>query len=274
MRASRSSIGPIAHAPSTRAIAYRGMTAPSQHNTMDQVTEPTALPFDYNDVVFRHGTEAHGLDYSILRDEYRDVHPMVADRFAAAGTSPILDMGCGPTTLGALLDERGASWVGLDAAIRRLRRGAGPRVLGAATRSPFRDETFGGVAALYMLYHFPDPFLPISEAFRVLRPGGLFAACAPSRFDEPELAPFLPPQPPETFDAETAPGLLSRLFDVAGVDSWDMFLYRLPDRQAAWNYLVSRGATPDVAEAAARAVDYPLWLTKRGAVVWGRKADR
>jgi len=55
------------------------------------------------------------------------------------------------------------------------------------------------------------------------------------------------------------------------VDTWDMELYRLPDASAVWTYLVSRGTETEVAESVARQVKTPLWLTKRGAVVWGRK---
>jgi SAM-dependent methyltransferase len=231
------------------------------------------LRFDYNDEVFRQGVEAHGLDYSILREEYRDVHPLVADRLASAGVSRVLDMGCGPTKLGALLDERGVPWVGVDAAIRRLELGRGERVLGDAMRLPFGDETFGAVTALYMLYHFEDPAVPVAEAWRVLRPGGLFAACAPSRSDDPELAPFLAHRAGETFDSDMAPELIGRFFEVVRVDAWDMPIYRLPDAQALWNHVIATSLIPDPDEArrVAEKLEYPLWLTKRGATVWGRK---
>jgi SAM-dependent methyltransferase len=234
------------------------------------------LRFDYNDEVFRQGVESHGLDYSILREEYRDVHPLVADRLAASGASPVLDIGCGPTKLGGLLDDRGVPWVGVDAAIRRLEMGHGARVLGDAGRLPFANETFGAAAALYILYHFDDPALPVAEAHRVLKPGGLFAACAPSRDDDPELAPFLKDRQPDTFDSDMAPELIGRFFEIVRVDSWNMPLYRIPDPDALWRHVIATALIPDPGEArrVAEQLAYPLWLTKRGATVWGRKRGR
>ena len=86
-----------------------------------------------------------------------------------------------------------------------LHAGRGPRVRGDARWLPFAEETFGSVAALYMLYHLPEPREAIASSYRVLRPGGIFAACAPSRYNDPELVAVLPPSPPDTFDAEIGP---------------------------------------------------------------------
>lgn len=121
-----------------------------------------------------------------------------------------------------------------------------------------------------MLYHLEEPLLAIAECHRVLRRGGLFAASTPSRDDAPELARW-EERGPTTFDAEEAPGIVGDVFgEVEGV-RWDAPLIRLPTREAVRQYLLSRGASPDVAEEAAGWMEVPLEVTKRGVLVYARK---
>ena len=205
-----------------------------------------------------------------------DVHQDVARRFAAEQLSPALDIGCGDGRLASLLAGSAVRWVGVDLTPAMLARAPFPKVRGDAARLPFRSDSFGSAAALYMLYRLPQPREALEEAYRVLRPGGLFAAAAPSRDDAPELADFLPPRGGATFDSELAPELLGGRFADIEVDAWDGPYVHLPDEAALRRYLAAYGVPSDRAAALARrhADRVPLDLTKRGAVVYGRKPTR
>ena len=204
-----------------------------------------------------------------------DIHGDVAERLAGEGHAPVVDVGCGSGVLMALLRERGVPVVGVDASPAQLAQAAGARVRADALKLPFPDESFGGVAALYMLYHLPDPAQAIAECHRVLRPGGRFAACAPSRRDDPELVEAVPEYAAtfdaSSFDSDDGPALIEDVFGNVEVDRWDGPYTRLPDREAVELYLYGHGLPKSSVAAAASRVPTPLTITKRGAIMYAYK---
>jgi SAM-dependent methyltransferase len=228
-------------------------------------TPPDPVPSDYDENPGRVR-----LARSVLRRHAvaEDVHELVAQRFIAEGLARVLDVGCGEGELARYLPD--GAWVGLDNSQTMLDRAPAGAVRGEATALPFPDESFDGVAILYVLYHLSYPRPALAEAYRVMRPGGLIAVAAPSRHDSPELAHALP-KAPLTFDAELAPGLLRELFEEPEVKRWDAPLVELPTARAVRDYLVGKQVAPDRAQAAAETTELPLRVTKRGALLFARK---
>ena len=203
-----------------------------------------------------------------------DVHVDVADRFAKEQVDLALDVGCGQGKLLRLLRDKAIPTVGLDASPTMLNDAPGSRLFGDARALPFPPNTFGGAAAMYMLYHLEEPVQAVAECHRVLRPGGMFAACAPSRYDSPELQSVLPSYGvPSTFDSENAAEIVGSVFGEVERDAWDGPYVHLPDREALTLYLRGRRLSPSDAERAANAIDTPLTLTKRGAIIYARKSS-
>ena len=102
------------------------------------------------------------------------------DRLAAdMPAGRVLDVGCGPGHLAAALAGRARDVVALDkdpAQVRIARRNH-PEVdvrLGDAADLPFPDACFDVVVTSESFHHWNDRAAGVAEAWRVLRPGGVF----------------------------------------------------------------------------------------------------
>jgi SAM-dependent methyltransferase len=229
---------------------------------MNAKTLKWVVPCDYDSNLSRSRLEPRQqwLDPSFARD----VHPAVAQRLVAERLEPVLDIGGGRGRLNKALPPH-FRWIGLDSSPTQLSESPHPAIRCDGGRLPVRGESVGAVAALWMLYHLQEPLEAIREAQRVLRPGGVFVACAARRDDSPEV---MPPQPVTTFDAEEAPEIVAEVFRDVEVEVWDEPMTVLCDRDAVRDYLIARFVDPALADE----VKTPVTVTKRGCLVWARKA--
>ena len=93
----------------------------------------------------------------------------------------LLDMACGTGHVASAATARGAKASGMDlvAAMVSEARALHPGIQfseGDAEAMPFGDGEFEAVVSNFGLRHFPHPERALAEAFRVLVPGGRFAA--------------------------------------------------------------------------------------------------
>lgn len=129
----------------------------------------------------------HGY-HAVIVDSYRKRTAETCAAFLLPRLRPgaeVLDLGCGPGTITLGLARRACRVVGLDAAADMVEQArelaAGSEVhnvafeVGSAYELPFGDASFDVVHAHQVMQHLADPVRALSEARRVLRPGGLVA---------------------------------------------------------------------------------------------------
>lgn len=225
-----------------------------------------AIPLDYDKNPDRFRANVKAVDRYALEG---DVHEAVAERLVAESSGLILDLGCGEGRFLQPARVKGLYTIAFDYSATMLKAVAEPRVQGDARQLPFPHDSFSAIVALYMLYHLPDPREAIAESQRILHPGGLFVACAPSRFNDPELASVLS-STQHTFDAENGLEMIQDYFQDVQVERWDAPLVHLPDREALTLYLKGRQMKAEKIHEAAQHLQTPLTLTKRGALFVGR----
>jgi ubiquinone/menaquinone biosynthesis C-methylase UbiE len=214
---------------------------------------------------------------SVDRSQQEDVHPDVAARFAAMGARRVLDVGGGNGRLARLLPALAMNCLIIDISPAMLALAPRPAAQGDGARLPVADASVDAVAALYTLYHYADPRVPIREARRVLRPGGLFAACTPNRDSNPELAPWLPDWGRRsTFDGEEAAAIVASVFSAQGdameEERWDGHQNTMSSSPDAAAFLRVHGLAETEANAVASLLDLPMTLTMRGCFVYATKA--
>jgi SAM-dependent methyltransferase len=152
--------------------------------------------------------------------------------FAKVDSGPVLDVGCGPGALTAVLVERfGADAVAAAdpsepfvAAARE--RHPGVRVeLAPAEAMPFDDAQFDASLAQLVVHFMSDPVAGLREMIRVTHEGGVLAACVwDLAGGGAPLSPFWdaarqldPDIDDESTLAGAREGHLAELFDAAGV---------------------------------------------------------
>ncbi|MEP6994756.1 MAG: class I SAM-dependent methyltransferase [Acidobacteriota bacterium] len=140
------------------------------------------------------GVEAEYFDRLVrVKGEFDPFAPRgwrtIAARFSEmVGTGRVrrfLDIGCGTGQSHQVYADRAAGYVGIDLSLHELslarKKGlAGGWVCADACRLPFGDASFDAVAFSSVLHHIPDFAPALSEARRVLAPGGSAFAFDPN----------------------------------------------------------------------------------------------
>jgi len=144
---------------------------------------------------FRFVYDRESIAWERRRDEpaHRELVEQTADELAnvVEPPGPVADLGCGPGAHALSLARRGYDVVGVDGSPRMVEVGrtratrdgvdATFAVHDVSAPLRFADASLGGVLAILVLQHLPNPETFIAEIRRCLRPGGHLLITAPTR---------------------------------------------------------------------------------------------
>ena len=142
-----------------------------------------AYPDRYRDDINR-SIGFSGIDVDFFTRGKADSIVAVLDRYALSGSAAAscLDIGCGIGILHPLLAPRVRQLAGADVSAEAIAtaRDANPAVDYRAydgTQLPYPDASFDFCSTVCVVHHVPPPQWPtfVAEAWRVTKPGGLFA---------------------------------------------------------------------------------------------------
>lgn len=158
---------------------------------------------------------------------------LFADLAGISSGQRVLDVGCGPGALTAVLVSRAGTEavsavepsVAFAAAVRERLPGVDVR-LSAAEQLPFPDRVFDAAMAQLVVHFMADPVAGLREMGRVTRPGGVVAACVwdhaggrgPLAVFWSAVRELDPAADDESGLAGVLDGHLAELFEQAGLD--------------------------------------------------------
>jgi SAM-dependent methyltransferase len=151
---------------------------------------------------FRFMYDRESAAWERRRDEpgHRELVRRIAAELATvvAPPGPVADLGCGPGAHALALARRGYDVTGLDGSPRMIQvartraardqAGATFGVHDVSAPLRFADASLGGVLAILVVQHLPDPAAFIAEIRRCLRPGGHLLITAPARDSTPRTS--------------------------------------------------------------------------------------
>ncbi len=132
------------------------------------------------------GVERSDATYRLRLARYVDIAERLARLCSARPDARILDLGCGKGRLRAYCSglPAGVEWHGFDLQEWRLAEAAAAGGYFLSRGSlldglPYAAGSFDAVACVQVLEHLEDPYSPLREVRRVLKPGGTFLLSLP-----------------------------------------------------------------------------------------------